>query len=471
LDEEKPDPARPSPGKTSLPPHPERSAYAKALIAELRLLVRTIANDPNKRLNTLRLSYQLPDTDSSVDLTFDKVLNKLSEIEGDEIHRAALDQIAFLQAVRDALVAMTAPATGLTICYTALVSGGQRSTSVESAFDLASQAYGRLTVRAKLHRWLVWLLMAVAVGCMGLATWEATAAALGRNLLQNMSVLRSQQGAMMAEKLKLETSTDKPLTEADLSSDAGEKALSSAWLPLCDRYQNRRLIVETSPTARQVPVDDGGKPLALAVSPAERDLCGRDTILRVSIDTLHMAMKSYLTAWPSVIGGIPGSIAQVLPALSSAPPPCPPADRADKSAVEPPSLTCDFEYFIAPRLQVTTNYILPLVFGFLGSLLYVLLDHFTKLRANTLGPKDLSLMPLRLILGLVIAACVSLLVSSYSGGGSITPGEAGGPPAIDSMVASLTLSASGLGFLAGFGAEAVFTLLQALTERVFAAQK
>jgi len=111
------------------------------------------------------------------------------------------------------------------------------------------------------------------------------------------------------------------------------------------------------------------------------------------------------------------------------------------------------------------------MFGFLGSLLYVLVDHFNKLQGNTLNPKDFSLVFLRLILGLVVAACVSLLVSSYAGPGQPTPGSASGTPTPGLFVASLTLSASGLAFLAGFGAEAVFMLLQALIGRVFATQR
>ena len=121
-------------------------------------------------------------------------------------------------------------------------------------------------------------------------------------------------------------------------------------------------------------------------------------------------------------------------------------------------------------LQVTTNYILPIIFGFLGSLLYVLLDHSTKLRTNTLSPRDFPLMILRVILGLVVAACVSLLISSNASPTSSIQ-AASGVPAAGTLVASLTLSASGITFLAGFGAEAVILLLQGLVARLFSAPR
>jgi len=454
--------------------HPERSAYAHALISELRLLVRAIANDPNKRLNTLRLSYQLPEMTKAEDLTFDKILNKLASIESDPKQQAALEYIAFLQAVRDALVAITTPATGLTIAYTALVTGGQRSDRAESSYDLAAQAYGRLRHRAAWHSRFAWCLMAIAVVCMTIATWEATAAALGKSLLQNMDLLRSQQVVLMEEKLKLETSLDKPLDEADLSSGGDRNAvLSSAWLPLCDRFRNRLMIAQAAFNGR-LPTDGDGKPLGLAASPAERDLCGRETVLTSNIATVHREMQVYLASWPQMAGGVVAFLSHLFSSPGEHRDPCPSAaaasTRAGTGSLES---TCDVEFLLAPRLQVITNYNMPLVFGILGSLLYVLLDHFTKLRSNTLNPKDLSLMPLRLILGLVIASCVSLLVTSYASPSQAAASAtaAGGPPPVSSLIASLTLSASGLAFLAGFGAEAVFTLLQNLIERVFAAQK
>ena len=131
----------------------------------------------------------------------------------------------------------------------------------------------------------------------------------------------------------------------------------------------------------------------------------------------------------------------------------------------------DVEFMIAPMLQVTTNYVLPITFGFVGSLLYVLLDHFTKLRANTLSPRDFPLMVLRLVIGLVVAACVSLLISSSANPGPAVPGPMSGLPAAGMLVSSLTLSASGITFLAGFGAEAVVVLLQSLVTHLFTAQK
>ena len=163
---------------------------------------------------------------------YDQVLNEVSAIERAPLKRSQLEAIAFLQVVRDALVALTSPSTGLTIAYTTLVVGDQRSADIESAFNLATQAYWRLQSRALWHRRLVRLLIALAVCFTFIAAWEATKAALGKSLLQNMDVLRTQQMSIMAEKLKLETSLDRPATDTDLLEASTFKMLSSSWIPL-----------------------------------------------------------------------------------------------------------------------------------------------------------------------------------------------------------------------------------------------
>ncbi len=149
-----------------------RSGYALALIAEIRLLVRTISNDPTRRISSLRLSYHRSQDQAAENLDYDQVLNEVSAIERAPLERSQLAAIAFLQVVRDALVALPSPATGLTIAYTTLVVGDQRSADIESAFDLATQAYGRLQRRALWHRILIWVLYSVHVRTRKLRTSE-----------------------------------------------------------------------------------------------------------------------------------------------------------------------------------------------------------------------------------------------------------------------------------------------------------
>ncbi len=457
----------------------QRRDYTHALLSEVRLLVRTVSNDPKKRVSDLKVSCVPPGAPGPKELTAPEIINAISDIEDHADQQSGIGRIGFLQLVRDALVSLTAPATGLTISYTTLVAGDQRSQSAESALALARRAYPLLGDRAVRHRRVASFLTVVATVFTLFAAWEATKASLGKSLLENLDLLRTQQAAIAAEKLKLETSLDRPAGDADLHIAANGRIPLQA-VPLCDRYQLRGLDAPPDMPASL-------KGLRLEASPAERDLCGRDTVLARNLEIVHFSLQQYQEFWPASVGGIVAAVGRSFSLLNPfqravSGPVCRPAPGGAGEAVPPGgapskdpgnrSATCDdVEFMIAPMLQITTNYILPITFGFVGSLLYVLLDHFTKLRTNTLGPRDFPLMVLRLVIGLVVAACVSLLVSSSATSGAAVPGSASGLPATGTLVASLTLSASGITFLAGFGAEAVVILLQSLVAHLFATQK
>jgi hypothetical protein len=104
------------------------------------------------------------------------------------------------------------------------------------------------------------------------------------------------------------------------------------------------------------------------------------------------------------------------------------------------------------------NYILPVIFGLLGTLVFVILDFYRKVRDSRLDPRDIWLGWVRLALGLVTGSCIGLFSSATA------PLDAG--PA-QSVSAALSLSVSGIAFLAGFGVEGVFSMLQTLVSRVF----
>ncbi len=451
-----------------------RRDYTHALVDEIRLLVRTISNDPVKRLSSLKLNCQPPGETGLRELSAPEIIIEVSTIEAQTDQKSGIAHIGFLQLVRDALVSMTAPATGLTISYTTLVAGDQRGRSAESRFTLAQRAYSLLSDRAAWHRRVAFLLTVVAIVFTLFAAWEATKVSLGKSILQNLDLLRHQQAAIAAEKLKLETSLDKSAGDADLHISANDPIPLHA-VPLCDRH-----LLREAAMANRLERPRG---LRLEASPAERELCGRDTILARNIEIVHSSLRQYQNYWPASVGGIVGAAGEVLRHLD-------PSDHAK------PELACalgatsasqaagqgngtsaelgnkspdcnDVEFMNAPMLQVTTNYVLPITFGFIGSVLYVLLDHFTKLRSNTLSPRDFPLMILRVVIGLVVAACVSLLISSSASPGPAAAGSMNGVPVAGTLVASLTLSASGITFLAGFGAEAVVTLLQGLVTRLF----
>lgn len=125
----------------------------------------------------------------------------------------------------------------------------------------------------------------------------------------------------------------------------------------------------------------------------------------------------------------------------------------------------DIEWVVIARLLVLGNYVLPVVFALLGAIAYVMVDYFNKIRASLLSPRDLGLACIRIVLGLLVGACIGLLYSSavpvYQ-----APGVAAG---VSGLLNTLTLSASGVAFLAGFAVEGVFSMLEMLARRIFPA--
>ncbi len=100
--------------------------------------------------------------------------------------------------------------------------------------------------------------------------------------------------------------------------------------------------------------------------------------------------------------------------------------------------------------------VLPFLYGLLGAGAAIIRSLSRKIRASLLSPRDLQLSFQQLALGAVIGACIGLFVVAP---GSDATGE--------SLLGPVTLSASAISFVAGFGVEAVFQALEALISRIF----
>ncbi len=115
------------------------------------------------------------------------------------------------------------------------------------------------------------------------------------------------------------------------------------------------------------------------------------------------------------------------------------------------------EQYATTMVGVVGNYVLPILYGALGSFGFVLRRLNRQLADYLLMPRDLRANHIRIMLGIVTGACIGLFVNSSTGAATLT--GLGG--------AAITLSASGIAFLAGYGVEGVFKMLDALINHVF----
>jgi hypothetical protein len=451
-----------------------RGAYYRALLSENRMLVDYIAANATKDIWEIRLK----DTRSPCqEMTTSEILSRLDEISSMLAHppeaaagrTIAPQDTAFLQITRDVLNEFVRPASSLTVAYTALVTGSRRSEHSESRETLARDAYGGLISTAYWHRITQRGFLVLAMLITLLAVRESSNVALGRDYMRNLANLQVQQASIAAEKARLEGVLAKPVDEPDQLVDKTDphRLVLSAFM-LCDRkyaladyFKQKNIEIpehpiqvgHTEPVALQQPIvmQTMQIPQALQIdsSEQERDVCGRDFVLAADFSIAHKELRDYIASWPEMMGPFAMVIAWV---------------KGDKNARlgTKGDRNQDIEFIIGPALTVWGNYILPVIFGLLGTLVFVILDFYGKVRDSRLDPRDNSLCVIRLVLGLVTGSCIGLFYSATA------PADAS--PS-QSVGAALSLSASGIAFLAGFGVEGVFNMLQELVTRVFVAQK
>ncbi|HZC56532.1 MAG TPA: hypothetical protein VE396_10890 [Xanthobacteraceae bacterium] len=109
-------------------------------------------------------------------------------------------------------------------------------------------------------------------------------------------------------------------------------------------------------------------------------------------------------------------------------------------------------------LNVVSGYVLPVLMGLLGSMTYVLRRYLRSVGDRLLTPRDLREYIVRLVLGTVFGVAIGFFTSA-SGQAEVITNPIG------------ALGAPALAFLAGYGVEAVFRLLDGMADQFSAARK
>ena len=112
------------------------------------------------------------------------------------------------------------------------------------------------------------------------------------------------------------------------------------------------------------------------------------------------------------------------------------------------------------RLNVVSGYVLPVLMGLLGSMTYVLRRYLRSVGDRLLTPRDLREYIVRLVLGTVFGVAIGFFTSAN--------GNASEQVIVNS---ASSLGAPALAFLAGYGVETVFQMLDGLAEQFSSARK
>lgn len=457
----------------------QQSAYLHALASEVRMLVDYVSASTKRTLRDLEMPD--PAAPGGAPMPIGDALTRIERMERRLADREppVVGDFALVQVVRDALSEIVRPASGLTIAYTAMVTGNRRGPRSDERATMAERAYRGLAQRARWHRFWHTCVMVMTLLVTGFVAWESAKVAFGKSLLQTLDTLRGQQASLYAEKQRLEAAMDKPdlSVETIISGVAGGGDLPLSLFPLCDRPGLLIGQMRARNGAFAPPSDGGSQVLRPYTHPQARDVCERDSVLAANLGIAHANLRRYQEDWSQMVGSVfslsglaHDAVFLMRSSLGGGGGGVPSASAADKAMSD--KTTSDIELQVAPTLLVLGNYLLPVLFSLLGAAIFVILDHYGKVQTSQLHPKDRMLSPVRLVLGLVTGACVGLFFSSYgpaaAGASTITgmAGAAGPGP----LIASLSLTASGVAFLAGFGVEGVFRMLETLVSRVFSVE-
>ena len=107
-------------------------------------------------------------------------------------------------------------------------------------------------------------------------------------------------------------------------------------------------------------------------------------------------------------------------------------------------------------LSAYASYVLPVLFGLVGTIASFLRDISNRITGSILSPRDETLAIIRIILGAIAGLAVGLFFTPSTVAAQISAGSG-----------VLTLSASGIAFLAGYGADGFFRMIDAMIARIF----
>ena len=126
------------------------------------------------------------------------------------------------------------------------------------------------------------------------------------------------------------------------------------------------------------------------------------------------------------------------------------------------------QQWVTSLLGVLSGSILPIFYGLLGAGAAVVRGLSAKVRDWQLAPRDSQISLIQLALGAVIGACIGLFVTPAGASAGAAAAAAGTDAAsAQGLLGPVHLSASALCFIAGFFVEGVFVSLEALMRRLF----
>jgi len=391
-------------------------------LSEVHLLLDNVSANPVRTVSEEALVARPEDLD-------EKWIEKVCQIswppDGSQDEKA--EDAALLIRAKDHLNRLSFPASGATIAFTLLVTqggtrkswwrriggGGElsptRSTLAQTAYpDLVAKAIG-------FRKWMVGisigLLVALIMTC-GFSWYVA----YGNAALAELATAREALTKAQEQVDQAEAAESSPTGAGAQGAGGGAPAAVPATATPAAAAPG----VSTAPEPYNGYCASNGY-----TSPTQAQLCGARTAAQQRLNLVETRLADWL-CWDLISD----------------------CDNQAKVADAPARA--------AALATIMGTAMLPFLYGLLGAGAAIIRALARKIRTSRLSPRDLLLSFQQLALGAVVGACIGLFVGA--------PGsDAGG----DNLVGPVTLSASAISFIAGFGVDTVFEALEQLIRRIF----
>lgn len=420
---------------TNIPPEESNRRVLNKLIFdqnldEAHLLIDFISGRANRSLDSLAIPGIPSDTHQTgtPPLSSREVIERVTRMRFPPDQRrgeaAIAEDAAILLMAKDSLSRLAEPARGLTIAYTAMFIGEEvaslvpwprwktaHDVRVDTRIDLAVAAFPLLQFHAhKFRKWRDALALFSLVWLIftAIAYWDA---GLGRASLERLDVNWKTWSDQVRDDPTLQDCPDaaKHTTAADPKVAGHELA--------CLRHAYR---TESSMMAAQ------------------------DVQDVFECKGLHRLKIFHAWCWHWLLSGKVPKQSEIYSASND-------HDKRIYNAT--------YWQWATSKQTVFTTYMLPMMFALLGTLISAFRAILDRVRDSMLAPRDFVRMMLGIPAGLVAGVAVGLFLSPSS----VPIQGAGG------VAGQLTLTASGLGFLAGYASHSFYTYLDTVIRTVFPA--
>ena len=434
---------------------------------EVYLLFDFIAGRPDRNVSSLEveISEQAVDPADATKTVHSKrvlsapeVVGRISALrfppDGTEVENA--QDAGFLLMVKDRLCALAYPATAQSIAFTYFVTEAAAArartgllTRLRGAAPPASDVGSRGAVARRVYPDF---------------QKNAQTFCTVRNIINIVTLMLALVGAFLLAEVTYGGQLTARMQAAKRDSAAAAEKIYTAELETRSQAAST-----TPPTPAAVkptrvqdicPLPPDGPPAQAATADPTRDptLIGNTNPRFIQLcDDYAYAAASYRNAINDVNayarGWIGRSLRWIAPFHDLGPKDCPPTPTGS-------ALDCGAKQETGPSLAATVsalaNYFLPLIFGVVGAMSGMIRRVQDRIVESVLVPRDISLLWLRVLLGVVAGGSIGLFFDPVKVAAEITNGNSG-----------LSVSASGLAFLAGYGAPAFFLMLDKALNRVF----